>query len=308
MGAYTGGAWIDLAGGDEVDTLLTRYTYSGGLRRGETYTFRYRVKNSVGWGEFSAGSSAVAADPPSRPPSAPKIVGDPTASSVTLQFEREAIDDGGSPITGYILEKCQDNSAQSQCLQDAQFSVVGTYTGTVSHTLTVAADGLLPGQVYKLRYRATNAVGGNGLASEAVSVALADKPAAPALITKRMAYSSKTSINLEWSEVTVPAGQSPGGDILGYVLYATDPANGTTWEAFNGVALGLRDQTKASILGLETGKAYQFRVVAHAFNGAGHASSDFSFYVCVLPSKFAAPARVASATSSIEISWAPPLD
>jgi titin len=253
--AYLGGTWWDLSGLD-VDSLLTHYTLAGYLVSGETYSFRYRVKNVVGWSEFSDATSAVAADAPAKPSSPPTVVGDPTATEVTVQLDHDTVTDGGSPITAFRLEVCEDNAARTQCLIDSAYTDVASYTSTVSHTLTVAGDSLVTGSIHKVRYRATNAVGGDGPASDPLSVALADKPAAPASITKDMALSSRTSLSLEWSVVTVAAAQSPGSDITGYVLTATDPTNGTTWEAFNGVDLGLTSQTLASISGLVTGRAY----------------------------------------------------
>ena len=73
-----------------------------------------------------------------------------------------------------------------------------------------------------------------------------------------MQYSSKTSLSIQWDPVLIAAAQSPAGDILGYVLHVTDPTNGTTWEAFNGVDIGLRDQASATVLGLVSGRMYQF--------------------------------------------------
>lgn len=198
----------------------------------------------------------MAADAPAKPASPPKIVGDPSAISVTLQFDLESTDDRGSPITSFILESCQDSSAGDSCVEEAQFSAVASYLGTVLHTLAVATDGLLVGQVYKFRYRAANVVGGIGQASDTVSVAMADKPSAPALIEKVMHHSSKTSLRVEWSSVSIPSDQSPGGDITGYVLYARDPELGEDWEAFDGSLLGLRDVTKTTVFGLTTGKVY----------------------------------------------------
>jgi hypothetical protein len=133
MPVFTGGAWIDLAGA-EIDTLLTSFTLSTGLIIGETYSFRYRVKNSAAWGEatsawgeFSDVSSVVAADAPGKPSSAPLIVGDPTATSVTLQFELETIDDGGSPVTAFHLEICEVGDPDT-CLGDSAFSAVASYS------------------------------------------------------------------------------------------------------------------------------------------------------------------------------------
>lgn len=174
--------------------------------------------------------------------------------------------------------------------------------------MDATTDSLTTGTIYKLRYLAVNTVGGSGTASDPVSVALVDKPAAPATITKSMTFSSKTSLRIEWSTVTIAAGQTPVGDVLGYILYATDPTNGTTWEAFNGVALGLRDQVGATVLGLTTGRMYQFQVRAYNYNGAGTMSSVFEFYSCILPSSFVAPYRITSTALTIDIGWTEPGD
>jgi len=118
-------------------------------------------------------------------------------------------------------------------------------------------------------------VRGNGPVSDSVSVAIVDKPAAPSLITKNMAQSSKTSLAIEWNAVSVNGAHAPGSEILGYVLHITDPVTGSTWEAFNGVTLGLKTQIRANVLGLVTGKAYDFGVVAWNFNGVGTLSSTY---------------------------------
>lgn len=57
-----------------------------------------------------------------------------------------------------------------------------------------------------------------------------------------------------------------------------------------------------------TGRAYQFSVVAHNFNGVGTPSSSFSYYSCILPTGFVAPTRRTSTATSIEIEWKPPTD
>lgn len=179
---------------------------SANLIKGETYSFRYRVKNIVGWSQYSDTTSAVAADAPSKPMNAPTIIGDPSATSVTVLLDHETVEDGGSPISSYILEVCQDNSARTLCLIDAQFNSLASYSSTVQHTLTVAADSLVTGAIYKIRYRAQNSVGGIGPASDPLSVAFADKPVASTTISKNMQLSSKSSLSLYWSDVVVPAG------------------------------------------------------------------------------------------------------
>ena len=306
MGAYTEGLWRDLSG-ESQNTLLTTHTVTG-LEKGETYFFRFRVKTAVGWGQFSDSTSAVAADAPARPAGPPVVVGDPSATSITLGFDLQSTDDGGSPITAFTLESCPDRPEGDLCLTDARFSAVATYSGAAQHTLTAAADGLAPGQVYKFRYRAANAVGGLGLPSDTASVAAADKPGAPLVASKTMEQSSKTSVRVEWGAVATSPAQSPGGDVLGYTLYVADPTTGHSWVAFNGTALGLRDQRSTTVAGLATGKAYSFSVAAHAFNGEGARSAPYEFRACVLPSPLAAPYRAAGTSTSIELHWSPPAD
>ena len=123
-----------------------------------------------------------------------------------------------------------------------------------------------------------------------------------------MTQSSKTSIAVQWDSVTVPSGQESAGGILGYKLTVTDPLNGTTWEAFDGVSLGTPAQTFTIVNNLITGRDYLFEVAAYNFNGIGVLSDSQQLYSCILPTEFNAPVRTDSTTSSISISWEPPGD
>jgi hypothetical protein len=86
-GAFTDNSYIDLSGSNStVDTLLTEYTVNSTLK-GETYTFRYRVKNSRGWSQFSPETTVIAADAPTQPLSAPRLTAIPSANSIAVAFE-----------------------------------------------------------------------------------------------------------------------------------------------------------------------------------------------------------------------------
>lgn len=91
-----------------------------------------------------------------------------------------------------------------------------------------------------------------------------------------------TSIHVEWDSVS--DGTLPGGSILGYTLYVRDIETGYTWNAYNGVELGLTSQTSFSVNSLTTGKRYAFSASAHQFNGEGVISSEYEFYSCLNPS------------------------
>jgi hypothetical protein len=159
------------------------------------------------------------------------------------------------------------------------------------------------GKIYTFRWYAVN-VFGSGPLSKEITVALAAYPAAPTSISKNMALSTSSSINLNWSPVA--AGASPGGDILGYVLVAKDTVNATEWTVFDGVKLGIVSQTKITVTNLVPGRVYSFKVTAYNFNGAGATSSAFEFFSCVLPTGFEAPKRISTTVSSMEISWRSP--
>jgi hypothetical protein len=95
------------------------------------------------------------------------------------------------------------------------FSNVTTYTsGSLSHTLTTADDGLVDGKIYTFKWYAVNDYG-TGEDSDEIQVGVTDVFAASASMTKVSSLSTKTSISVTWGAVT--AGTTPAGDILGYI-------------------------------------------------------------------------------------------
>lgn len=117
-----------------------------------------------------------------------------------------------------------------------------------------------------MRWFAVNAKG-EGFRSDEIRVALVDQPAAPSSLTKISILSSQTAITVEWSAVT--PGVSPGGDILGYILFVTDPNTSVTTTVFDGFSLGLPAQTQFTVYGLTTSVDYLFSVRAVNFNHEG---------------------------------------
>lgn len=219
--------WVDLAGSDDSHNLATLWTFN--LVKGTYYELRFRVKNSIGWSEFSPSQSFIAADYPSEP-NAPTLT-QVSKSEMTLEFDLQTIDNGGLPLTGFKLEGTDDVSLG--------FTIFASYLGTASHTLTVASDSLVEGKIYTLRWFAQNAKG-DGTRSDEILVALVDQPSAPALLWKHESLSSQTAITVEWQPVT--AGVSPGGNILGYKLMVKNPNTSITETVFNGFELGLPAQ------------------------------------------------------------------
>ena len=72
-----------------------------------------------------------------------------TATSLTINFN-QAVQDGGSDITEFELWRNTGDTSTS-------YEKVSTYDGqSSSATLTVAADNIVTGSIYKFMYRAVN--------------------------------------------------------------------------------------------------------------------------------------------------------
>jgi hypothetical protein len=66
------------------------------------------------------------------------------------------------------------------------------------------------------------------------------------------------------------------------------------------------DQFHSTIVGLQTGKLYKFRVYSLNFNGLSQPSADHQVYACGLPSFFDKPRYVSSTKTSITLDWDEP--
>jgi hypothetical protein len=127
---------------------------------------KYRVLNHLGWSALSPFASLLAAGVPTKP-SQPQMVS-VTAAEIELSFS-EVLDNGGSPITSYVLFVRAESSSTS--------SEVTTYLGSaMSHTLTVADDSLVVGETHFFSLLARNDVGDSELSDES-SFAVAPLPA-----------------------------------------------------------------------------------------------------------------------------------
>ena len=135
------GEFVTIPGsGNELVNSMQRYfTISNGIVKGRTYRFKYRVKNQIGWSEFSDETYILAASVPSKP-KAPIYVSS-TDASIELAFS-EPEDNGGALITQYVLEINDGNG----------YDPVSTYTtNEMDHILTTTDDGIVAGAKYYFR-------------------------------------------------------------------------------------------------------------------------------------------------------------
>lgn len=200
--AYSG-TWVDLNGLSNP-SLLSQYTLTG-LTKGDSYMFRFRAENEIGWSPYSDETIIVTADVPSQP-NIPTLV-EATDTTIELNLDTN-VDNGGSPITAYTLE-------MGLGLTPATFNPVGSYTSGDLNIVLDGTDGITTGDIFSFRFMATNDVG-DSIYSNVLSVSANDVLPASASITKTMSLSTSTSINVQWA--AVPAGTGVGGTLTGYVL------------------------------------------------------------------------------------------
>jgi hypothetical protein len=81
-----------------VNSLSTSYTLTSGVQKGALFRARYRVKNIIGWSDYSPIGYILAAVVPSTPPQ-PAIVS-AQAESILIQIFPSA-DEGGTDIDYY---------------------------------------------------------------------------------------------------------------------------------------------------------------------------------------------------------------
>ena len=236
------------------------------LTEGNSYNFRVAAVNEVGTGPFTELPKAVIPksqfDPPG-PPSAPEP-SDITRDSCALTW-RPPTEDGGSPVTGYYVERAAHNStrwirANREPAPEAKYQVIE----------------LIEDNKYKFRIIAINKVGEGPPGPESGPVHAKDpwdkpgKPDAPE-ITK----STKNTMALKWK-----APRDDGGSpITGYHLeYRVE--DGFKWVRASQSSIA---GTNHTVLNLIEDTIYEFRVAAENKAGVGPASDPTAPTVCKEP-------------------------
>uniref|UniRef100_A0A8U7MI33 Uncharacterized protein n=1 Tax=Corvus moneduloides TaxID=1196302 RepID=A0A8U7MI33_CORMO len=123
----------------------TKYK-TDGLEEGLEYEFRVSAENVVGIGKVSKVSELYVARDPCDPPGRPEAIV-VTRSNITLKWKKPEYD-GGSKITGYIVEKKE--------LPDGRW-MKASFTNVLETEFTVS--GLVENQRYEFRVIARNAAG-----------------------------------------------------------------------------------------------------------------------------------------------------
>jgi hypothetical protein len=193
---------IDNAAGPYTDIPYSSPFEIGELTNGTTYTLYIKAKNAIGYSVNPASITLTPATVPDPPTLDPAVTSD---MMISIAFTSPA-NDGGSPVTGH------------------KYSVDGgSYNTVMPSNSPLVLTGLVNGQSYTVRMKATNSLGDSN-PSDAVIGIPSRVPFAP-LITG--ITPGNMSLNVAFT-----AGQTGGAAITNYE-YSTD--NGSTFKALSPV-------------------------------------------------------------------------
>uniref|UniRef100_A0A7M4FZZ4 Titin n=1 Tax=Crocodylus porosus TaxID=8502 RepID=A0A7M4FZZ4_CROPO len=239
---------------ETVSTTIARTTLKvTKLKTGSEYQFRIFAENRYGQ-SFALESEPVVAQYPYKepgPPGTPFVTGI-TKDSMVVQWH-EPINDGGSKVLGYHLERKEKNSilwtkVNKTIIQDTHFKTTN----------------LEEGIEYEFRVSAENIVG-VGKASKVSECYFARDPCDPPgcpepIIVKR------SSITLQWTKPEYDGGSK----ITGYSVEKRDLPEGRWMKAsFTNII-----ETQFTVTGLTEDQRYEFRVIAKNAAGAISKPSD----------------------------------
>ncbi|XP_038047566.1 titin-like, partial [Patiria miniata] len=263
------------------------------LIEGKEYEFHVAAVNKAGTGPFSAPSEPRITKPPYDVPGAPEkpevIAVDKTQITISWSPSES---DGGSPITGYIIEKKETSSTRwTKAHRD---SVTGT-------TLTV--KDLIEGNEYEFRVAAVNKAGTGPFSAPSeprITKPPYDVPGAPE--KPEVTAVDRTQITISWS----PPESDGGSPITGYVIEKKDTSS-TRWTKAHRESV---TETTLTVKDLIEGKEYEFRVAAVNKAGTGPFSAPSKPRITKppydAPGAPEKPEVTAVDKTQITISWSPP--
>jgi Ca2+-binding RTX toxin-like protein len=232
-----------------IPSTATSRTITG-LTGGRSYTFQVRAVNVAGPGPLSAPSGAVTAmGLPAAPTGLTAVRGNASA-----RLSWTAGPDGGSPITGYVV----------------QVRIAGAVVRTDEFTgpaTSVEVTGLTNGTAYTFRVGAVNALGSGPLATSG-TVTPATVPGAPGILapTQGAAGGALTAV-ANWSAPASTGGSAITGYRVSALPVAADGVTVTGPPVV--VSVGAAARTRSFTLPAGT---YRFEVVALNALGAGDPS------------------------------------
>uniref|UniRef100_A0A8C4S5D3 Titin n=1 Tax=Erpetoichthys calabaricus TaxID=27687 RepID=A0A8C4S5D3_ERPCA len=223
------------------------------LKTGSEYQFRIIAENRYGQ-SFALDSECVVAQYPYKEPGPPgtPFVTAATKDSMIVQWH-EPINDGGSKILGYHLERKERNSIlwtkiNKTIIQDTRFKT----------------SPLEEGIEYEFRVYAENIVG-IGKSSKVSECYVARDPCDPPGCPEALIV-TRHSVTLQWTKPEYDGGSA----ITGYIVEKRDLPEGRWMKASYTNVI----ETQFTVTGLTEGERYDFRVIAKNAAGTMSKPSD----------------------------------
>lgn len=242
--------WQPLA---TVMAPTTSYPVSD-LREGIAYRFRVRAVNDQGNGDWLTTETSVSLNRPIGPPSEPEkpLRVAPIDDTTAKLSWRPPYDDGGSPISAYVVEASRASTGQWEELG-------------VTKDTELKATKLTPDDTYTFRVSARNEAGKTGEPLYSVPYKPSAPPTAPGKPTTPF-----VSHPLEAGQMVLDWGPSPVGGTSGYGPPSEYRVE--RWEPVKDrwvyvAKKPAAEGTTVLVSGLKPGESYKFRVFAE--NAAG---------------------------------------
>ncbi|KAM6927251.1 immunoglobulin-like and fibronectin type III domain-containing protein 1 [Xenentodon cancila] len=255
-------------------------------QRKDSGEVKIRIKNE--YGTVEAVSKLIVLDKPT-PPQGPVDVMESAATSVEFKWKPPK-DDGGCPITSYIIERQQ--LGRNKWLN----------LGEIPNNPSYKDSDVDPGRRYCYRIRAKNAEGiSDYLLTEDIQAGVLRYPGSPT--TPKVVSAFKDCINLTWC----PPCDTGGSKIIGYNL-EKNKAGTNYWSLVN--QRGPITDTKYAVNDVFEGAAYQFRVSAINLSGPGLPSIPCETVIARDPKKPPGKVRdlklTASSYTTFSLAWTKP--
>ncbi len=279
--------YIDEYKAENIPTIPTTFTTKL-LRPNTTRRYRVRNRDSDGWGPWSDAKEGTTDKAWAGAPTIGSISA-PSPSMVSVSWSAPA-DNGGSPITGYLVRVWELNPVKYVFETDVAAS-----------TRVFTITGLKAAKEHQVNISAANKIERISVYAgvEKITTKAATPPDAPTNLTATA--DGRTTINISW---TAPV--ETGGAPVDYnVFYSTSGRQ--PWNA----VVNRTTKTSVSDTGLDPGTTRYYRVTARnkeGFSDGIDTPSGTTTDEATAPGRPTSLSATVTGPTTISLSWGPPTD
>ncbi|KAE8573900.1 Putative twitchin [Halyomorpha halys] len=274
----------------KFETTTTETVFRNKCAKRSTDSGSYTIQLINSEGSDSASCRVIVVDKP-LPPQGPIEVSDITPETCSLAW-RPPADDGGSPITNYIVEKLESSSGVwvkfSSFVRNCHYDIFG----------------LEPNKKYLFRIRAENQYGisdpiemDNPITAK-YPFTVPEAPGTPQILDWE-----NNNVTLTWSRPLFDG----GAKIQGYKIEIKDTSDDAQWRSINDY---LVKDTTYTVHSLTLGHTYEFRVRAQNAAGLSKPSQNSSAFhlkgKLKVPGMPGTPSVIKVGKNYVDLKWEPP--